>query len=103
MATGKVTLNEDYVAPTARPRWASVSPDGESVVFARNHNLFMMDAANFAKAQKTPADPSIVETKLTTDGEEHYTYARNVRAGQDDQQQQQQQQQQDQQQEEQTQ
>src|SRR6266540_810805 len=64
---------------------------------ARNHNLYMMDAANFAKAMKTPTDPSIVETKLTTDGEENYGYARVARGGQDEQQQQQQQQQQDQQ------
>ena len=95
LTTAKVTLNEDYVAPPPRPRWATVSPDEQTILFARNHNLYMMDAANFAKAQKTPNDPSIVETKLTTDGEEHYTYARVVRGGMDEQQQQQQDQQQD--------
>ena len=87
-----MTLNEDYVAPAARPRWATMSPDEQTILFARNHNLYMMDAANFAKAQKTPNDASIVETKLTTDGEENYGYARVVRGGQDEQQQQQQQQ-----------
>ena len=91
MATAKVTLNEDYLAPPARPRWATMSPDEQTILFARNHNLYMMDAANYAKAQKTPNDPSIVETKLTTDGEENYSYARTQR-GQDDQQQQQDQQ-----------
>jgi dipeptidyl-peptidase-4 len=68
LTTAKLTLNEDYVAPTPRPRWATVSPDEQTILFARNHNLYMMDAANWAKAQKTPNDPSIVETKLTTDG-----------------------------------
>jgi dipeptidyl-peptidase-4 len=93
LTTAKLTLNEDYVAPAPRPRWATVSPDEQTVIFARNHNLYMMDAANWAKAQKTPNDPSIVETRLTTDGEENFTYARVVRGGQDEQQQQQQQQQ----------
>jgi dipeptidyl-peptidase 4 len=92
MASGKVTLNEDYVAPAARPRWVTLSPDEQTVIFARNHNLYMMDAANYAKAQKNANDASIVETRLTTDGEEYYSFARTVRAGMDDQQQLQQQQ-----------
>src|SRR5678816_1797429 len=29
MATATVTLDEDYVAPPARPRWATLSPDGQ--------------------------------------------------------------------------
>ena len=92
MATGKVTLNEDYTAPPPRPRWVTMSPDEQTVVFARNHNLYIMDAANYAKALKSATDASIVETKLTTDGEENYSYARSNRGGQDEQQQQQQQQ-----------
>ena len=59
----------------------------------------MMDAANYAKAQKNANDASIVETKLTTDGEEYYSYAR---SRQQDQQIQEQQQQQDQQQDDRT-
>ncbi len=97
LASQKLTLEEDYVAPAARPRWATLSPDGQTVVFARNHNLYMMDAANFAKAQKTPNDTSIVETRLTTDGEEYYSYARSAQQDQQIQEQQQQQDQQDQQ------
>src|SRR5262245_46165830 len=93
MTTQRVTLNEDYVPTPPRPRWASLSPDEQTVVFARNHNLYVMDAAHFKIAQKTTNEPSIAETKLTTDGEEFYSYARTIRAGQDDQQQQQQEQQ----------
>jgi dipeptidyl aminopeptidase/acylaminoacyl peptidase len=97
MATGKVTHLEDHKEDPRALRWASVSPDGKTVLFARNHNLFMMDAASYEKARKDANDASIVEVQLTTDGEEYYSYAR---AGggtreQDDQQQQQQQQQQD--------
>jgi dipeptidyl-peptidase-4 len=98
VASGKLTLDEDYATPAPRPRWANVSPDGQTILFARSHNLYMMNAADWAKAQKNANDSSIVETKLTTDGEEFYDYARSRQ--QDDQileqQQQQQQDQQDQ-------
>ena len=53
---------------------AKFSPDDKWVVFARNHNLFMMDAANYAKALKKADDPSIVETQITKDGEEDFGY-----------------------------
>ena len=94
MASGRVTLDEDYVAPPPRPRWVTISPDGQTIVFARNHNLYMMDAANYAKAQKKANDSSIVETRLTTDGEEYYSYARSRQQDQQILEQQQQQQQQ---------
>ena len=38
---------EDYEAPDNHPDWASVSPDGQTVVFARDHNLFMMGGADY--------------------------------------------------------
>jgi dipeptidyl aminopeptidase/acylaminoacyl peptidase len=82
LATGKVTYVEDYKGPERQPRWASVSPDKKTVVFARNHNLFMMDAANYEKAQKSATDTSIAEVQLTKDGEEHYSYARTTSAAQ---------------------
>ncbi|HMD34946.1 MAG TPA: DPP IV N-terminal domain-containing protein [Vicinamibacterales bacterium] len=103
MASGNVELlDDDYKGPQ-RPRWASVSPDGKTVVFARNHNLFMMDADGFALAQKKADDPQtgrgagaageIKEVQLTTDGEENYSYARSQQQLQQEQEQQQQQQQ----------
>jgi dipeptidyl-peptidase-4 len=97
MATARVTLLEDYKAETRQPRWASLSPDGKTVVFSRNHNLYMMDAENYAKALKNPNDSTIVEVQLTKDGENYYGYSSRSggRGNQDDQQQQQQQQQQD--------
>jgi dipeptidyl aminopeptidase/acylaminoacyl peptidase len=75
LATGKVTLLEDWKDPERKPTWANVSPDGKTVVFARNHNLYMMDDVNYEKAKKDPNDKSIVETQLTTDGVEHYSFA----------------------------
>jgi dipeptidyl-peptidase-4 len=78
LASGRLTLLADYEAPPKRPRWASVSPDEKTVIFARGFNLFMMDAENFAKALKKADDATIQETQLTTDGEEHYSYARDL-------------------------
>lgn len=74
MASGKVTLIEDYPEEPRRPAWASFSPDRKTVLFVRNHNLFMMDAENFEKAQKDANDKTIVEHQLTDDGVEHYSY-----------------------------
>jgi len=93
MATGSVDLlDDDYKAPQ-RPRWAAPSPDGKTIVFARNHNLFMMDTDSFALAQKKADDAAIKETQLTKDGEEHYSYARSAQQLQQEQEQLQQQQQ----------
>ena len=101
MATGKVTLNEDRAPDPRRPTWGTVSPDGKTVIFARNHNLYMMDAENWAKAQKNANDTTIVEHQLTKDGEEHYSFGGGGRGGGGQQQQQQQQQEQQQEQQEQ--
>jgi dipeptidyl aminopeptidase/acylaminoacyl peptidase len=91
MASGNlVLLDDDYRAPR-KPRWASVSPDKQTIVFARNHNLFMMDAKSYELAQKKADDPAIVETQLTKDGVEHYSYARVQQPGQGQQEQQEQQ------------
>ncbi len=78
LATAKLTLLEDWKEPLKRPRWASVSPDGKIVLFARGENLFMMDADSFERAKKKADDKEIKETQLTTDGEEHYSYARTL-------------------------
>jgi dipeptidyl-peptidase-4 len=77
LAAARLTLIPDF-EPTKKPIWASVSPDDRLVVFARGHNLFMMDAAAYEKARKTPGDASVVETQITTDGEEHFGYERRL-------------------------
>ena len=77
LATARLTLLTDF-KPPQKPRWASVSPDEKTVVFARGHNLYMMDAANYAKAQAKEDDTTIVETQLTTDGETDYGFDRRL-------------------------
>lgn len=78
LATGTLALLPDFTPDPKKPAWAQVSPDDKTVIFARGHNLFMMDAANYALAQKDFGDPKIVEVQLTTDGEEHYSFARRL-------------------------
>lgn len=78
LATAKVTLLPDF-QPQRKTRWAAVSPDEKTIVFARGQNLFMMDGDNYAKALKKEDDNTIVETQLTTDGEQHWSYARRLR------------------------
>ncbi len=78
LASGTLTLVEDWKEPLKRPRWASVSPDEQTVVFARGENLFLMDAASFKLAQKKADDQAVKEEQLTTDGEEHFSYARRL-------------------------
>lgn len=90
VATGTVVLNDKYEPEPANPAWAQVSPDKQTIIFARGHNLFMMDAKNFELAKKKADDPAIQETQLTTDGERYYGFAANSQGGQGQQQEQQQ-------------
>src|SRR6267143_1891093 len=76
MATGKVTRLDNFEAPKKKPMWAALSPDGKTVVFARGFNLYQMDGENYSKALKKAGDASAVETQVTTDGVEKYSYAR---------------------------
>ena len=48
LTSGKLTLLDE--APKRKPAWANISPDEKTIVFSRNRNLYMMDAANYAKA-----------------------------------------------------
>jgi dipeptidyl-peptidase-4 len=85
LASGKLTRLDGFEAPKKKPLWASVSPDGKIVVFARGHNLYAMDGENYAKALKRAGDTNVVETQLTTDGVERYSYARVLLPEQQDQ------------------
>jgi len=80
---------EDYEEPDDHPGWASVSPDGETVVFARNYDLWAMDGEAYEKvldarrgedgedADEAVEDLELEETRLTEDGEKYYSYAAN--------------------------
>ncbi len=78
LAAGKLTFLADYEPEPKKPAWAQVSPDDKTVVFARGHNLYMMDQVSYKLALKDFGDPKVVEVQLTTDGEEHDSFARRL-------------------------
>ncbi|HEY0067525.1 MAG TPA: DPP IV N-terminal domain-containing protein, partial [Flavisolibacter sp.] len=63
-----------FKKPKRNPRWASVSPDGQTILFSKKYNLYWMDRANYEKALINEDDSTIVEHQLTTDGIEHFEY-----------------------------
>ena len=64
-----------------------MSPDGQTVVFARNDNLFMMSGDSYQQildarrgkdgddADEADQAVEVEEIPLTTDGEQYYSYA----------------------------
>ncbi|GHA64375.1 S9 family peptidase [Pontibacter akesuensis] len=74
LATQRLEELKDQEELKDKPKWASVSPNGDVVVFARQYNLYWMDKANYEKALKDEKDSTIVEHQLTKDGVEHYHY-----------------------------
>lgn len=74
IASGDITELTGFKRPLRRPSWASISPDRKWVVFSRNNNLYWMDSVNYAKALIREDDSTIVETALTKDGVENYSW-----------------------------
>lgn len=72
--TGELTELNDFKKPKRKPNWAAISPDGNTILFGRNYNLYWMDKANYEKALKNEDDSTIVDHALTTDGIENYSY-----------------------------
>jgi dipeptidyl aminopeptidase/acylaminoacyl peptidase len=64
----------DFKKPKRNLRWASISPDGQTIIFAKKHNLYWMDRANYDKALIKEEDSTIVEHQLTTNGIEHFGF-----------------------------
>ncbi len=87
---------EDWEAPDNHPSWARVSPDGETVIFGRNFNIYMMSGADYQQildarrgksgdeADEAEEDVEVTEAQLTTDGVEHYQYTGGDRGDTDD-------------------
>jgi dipeptidyl-peptidase 4 len=76
----------DYRAPDNHATWANVSPDGQTIIFVRNFNLYMMTRSEYQKvldarrgktgAAADTADQKVTteEVQLTTDGEKDFNY-----------------------------
>jgi dipeptidyl aminopeptidase/acylaminoacyl peptidase len=69
-------LNElvGFKKPKRKPSWANIAPDQSKVVFGRNYNLYYMDKANYEKALINEEDSTIVETAITKDGIQNFSW-----------------------------
>lgn len=74
LASGKVSEVANYTKPKGKPSWASISPDGKTVLFTRDYNLYWMSGADLEKAKRNEKDSTIVEHQITTDGEEDFAW-----------------------------
>ncbi|MDB5193250.1 MAG: peptidase [Segetibacter sp.] len=72
--TNQLVELADFKKPKRKPEWASISPNGQYILFAKKFNLYWMDTANYAKALINESDSTIVEHQLTTDGIEDFAY-----------------------------
>lgn len=74
LASEKVSEIPDYKLPKGNPSWANLSPDGKTVLFSRDYNLYWMSGEDMEKAKKNEKDSTIVEHKITSDGEEFFAW-----------------------------
>ena len=72
--TQELTHLKDKEKETKQLYWASISPDGNTVVYAKDLNLYRMSREDYEKLKKDEKDTTIVETQITTDGEPHFGY-----------------------------
>ena len=66
--TRKLTWLEDKKKETKYPDWASFSPDGKTVVYAKDLNLYRMSREDYEKLKKDDKDSTVTDIQLTTFG-----------------------------------
>ena len=74
LKTQTLTHLKDTEKETKQLHWASVSPDGKTVVYAKDLNLYRMSREDYEKLKKDDRDTTIVEVALTTDGVKDFGY-----------------------------
>jgi len=79
--------------PANHPSWANVSPDGQTIVFAQNHNLYMIDADQYQQvldarqgldgdeADEAEEEIALDSIPLTTDGEPYFSFSSRASTG----------------------
>ena len=72
--TQKLTHLKDKEKETKQLPWASVSPDGKTVVYAKDLNLYRMSREDYEKLKKDEKDSTITEIQITTDGVKDFGY-----------------------------
>lgn len=74
MNTGTLTHLKDKKKETRQLGWASVSPDGKTVVYAKDLNLYRMSREDYEKLKKDENDSTVTEIQITTDGVKDFGY-----------------------------
>lgn len=72
--TRKLTWLQDKKEVTEYPDWASFSPDGQTVVYAKDLNLYRMSRADYEKLKKDDRDSTVTDIQLTTFGEKDFGF-----------------------------
>ena len=72
--TQKLTHLKDKEKEVKQLPWASVSPDGKTVVYAKDLNLYRMSREDYEKLKKDEKDSTITEIQITTDGVKDFGY-----------------------------
>lgn len=72
--TKKLTWLQDKKEETKYPDWASFSPDGKTVVYAKDLNLYRMSREDYEKLKKDDKDSTVVDIQLTTFGEKDFGF-----------------------------
>lgn len=66
--TRKLTWLEDKKKEDTYPDWASFSPDGKTIVYAKDLNLYRMSREDYEKLKKDDKDSTVTDIQLTTFG-----------------------------------
>ena len=66
--TRKLTRLKEKKKETEYPDWASFSPDGKTVVYAKDLNLYRMSREDYEKLKKDDKDSTVTDIQLTTFG-----------------------------------
>ncbi len=66
--TRKLTWLQDKKKETEYSDWASFSPDGKTVVYAKDLNLYRMSREDYEKLKKDDKDSTVTDIQLTTFG-----------------------------------
>lgn len=73
--TGRLTYLKDQKKRVVKQLpWASVSPDGKTVVYAKDFNLYRMSREDYEKLKKNENDSTVTDIALTTDGVKDFGY-----------------------------
>ena len=57
------------------PAWASISPDGTKAIYCKNYDLYWMDIEDIRKLMEDEKDSTVVDHRITEDGNSDFYYA----------------------------